>query len=195
MCSAGKVLLTAISVISPGLRDARRAAAAIRSRTWAIFLAIDTKSRAFAELPSCARLDGRGRPSLRGSWRDGAEPRHHTSITRALHDCGWRRRIFWSASVGQRDQDHDNRQDDERDERQNHRHDALWDPLDQRYVMARSHQARDRQAAQRLACDQARGRQDAGVLYARLLGIVQATAITQVVGDPANHASDKNGKG
>src|SRR5208282_353912 len=58
MRSGGKVLLTAISVISSGLRFALRAAAAIRLRTWAIFSAIDIQRD--KSLPSCARL-GRAR--------------------------------------------------------------------------------------------------------------------------------------
>ncbi len=75
--STAKVLLTAISVISSGLRPARRAAAAIRSRTRAIF----SRNRHRAKItPDTKYHDGEfllasapsPRPSLRSAWTGGA---------------------------------------------------------------------------------------------------------------------------
>ena len=61
--------------------------------------------------------------------------------------------------------------------------------------MARPHQTGDGQPTQGLTGDKSRGRKHTGIIHAGFLGIIQTSTIPQLVRDPADDATDEDGKG
>src|SRR5882672_7848158 len=98
MRSGAKVLLTAMSVISPGFRPARCAAAAIRSRISATFSAMDIE---ISKPRSTLRITKENEDRLEFAFRSEA-PRKSRARAPAPHHLfshhgGWGRRFVWIA--------------------------------------------------------------------------------------------------
>src|SRR5437899_4159488 len=218
MRSAGKVLLTPISVISSGLRAARRATAAIRSRTSAIFSAIDIKRKPrrtqsitkenrrsllapdqgvrgymiceeLPEAPSCTRLGGKNASVPTQPWTgEGAR----LSTSSFLHHPDWRRGFAGVARAREWNPDHDEGQSGHYDESREIRGVGKYLGYFPIADLGDSHDSSPDQAHQGFSDDQPRRSEHSRVLHPRPLRGIEPAALGEPIPQSAEDSAEED---
>src|SRR5450755_1963370 len=106
----------------------------------------------------------------------------------SLHNRGWRSWLVGAAGVRERHPHHHESKNDEHDEARHHA--GMREDHRQRPLLVLKDGNDD--THERFSSNESRSRQHPGILDASFLCIVEVAAIAHAVGDPANHATEKD---